>query len=163
FIPHSLLHSAAGLVGQAFGLHGPGAGVGGTPASEADVLRAAAAWLAGGALPRAWLVWAGGATEALAATRPGGGASGPGGQPGRRSRGRRPVAGHCSPSFRRAVVNEPIWITGIGVGTPHGWTFDAVADGLLAGRSAVHRVTGFDVSQHPAQIGSALGPVPAVP
>jgi 3-oxoacyl-[acyl-carrier-protein] synthase II len=59
-------------------------------------------------------------------------------------------------------VSEPIWVTGVGVGTPHGWTFDAVADGLLAGRSAVHRVTGFDVSQHPAQIGSALGPVPPV-
>jgi 3-oxoacyl-[acyl-carrier-protein] synthase II len=60
-------------------------------------------------------------------------------------------------------VTDPIWVTGVGVGTPHGWTFDAVADGLLAGRSAVHRVTGFDVSQHPAQIGSALGPVPRVP
>jgi 3-oxoacyl-[acyl-carrier-protein] synthase II len=60
-------------------------------------------------------------------------------------------------------VKESIWITGVGVGTPHGWTFDAVADGLLAGRSAVTRVTGFDVSQHPAQIGSTLGPVPPVP
>jgi 3-oxoacyl-[acyl-carrier-protein] synthase II len=60
-------------------------------------------------------------------------------------------------------VKESIWITGVGVGTPHGWTFDAVADGLLAGRSAVTRVTRFDVSQHPAQIGSTLGPVPPVP
>jgi hypothetical protein len=72
FIPHSLLHSAAGLVGQAFGLHGPAAGVGGTPGSEADVLRAAAAWLAGGDLPGAWLVWAGWATESLAADGPAG-------------------------------------------------------------------------------------------
>ena len=60
-------------------------------------------------------------------------------------------------------MNEPIWITGCGVGTPHGWTFDQVADGLLAGRSAVTRVAGFDVSQHPAQIGSTLGPMPAMP
>lgn len=59
FIPHSLLHSAAGLVGQAFGLHGPGAGFGGMPGSEGDVLLAAAGWLAGGDLPGAWLVWAG--------------------------------------------------------------------------------------------------------
>ena len=72
FIPHSLLHSAAGLVGQAFGLHGPGAGVGGMPGSEGDVLRAAAAWLAGGDLPGAWLVWAGWAAESLAADGPGG-------------------------------------------------------------------------------------------
>ena len=57
-------------------------------------------------------------------------------------------------------MTGPIWITGVGIGTPHGWTFDAVADGLLAGRSAVERVTGFDVSQHPTQIGSPLGPVP---
>jgi 3-oxoacyl-(acyl-carrier-protein) synthase len=72
FIPHSLLHSAAGLVGQAFGLHGPGAGVGGTPGSEADVLRAAAAWLAGGDLPGAWVVWAGWSAESLAVAGPAG-------------------------------------------------------------------------------------------
>jgi len=66
FIPHSLLHSAAGLVGQAFGLHGPGAGVGGMPGSEGDVLRAASAWLASGELPGAWLVWAHWSAESLA-------------------------------------------------------------------------------------------------
>lgn len=66
FIPHSLLHSAAGLVGQAFGLHGPGAGVGGMPGSEGDVLRVAAAWLAGGDLPGAWLVRAGWSAESFA-------------------------------------------------------------------------------------------------
>jgi 3-oxoacyl-[acyl-carrier-protein] synthase II len=60
-------------------------------------------------------------------------------------------------------VTEPIWITGIGVGTPHGWTFDEVADGLLAGRSTVTKVSAFDVSQHPAQIGSTLGPFPPMP
>lgn len=60
-------------------------------------------------------------------------------------------------------MTEPIWVTGVGVGTPHGWTFDAVAQGLLAGRSAVSRVTEFDVSQHPAQIASALGPAPRAP
>jgi hypothetical protein len=65
FIPHSLLHSGAGLLGQAFGLHGPGAGVAGTPGAEGDVLRAAAAWLAGGDLPGAWLVWSWWACESL--------------------------------------------------------------------------------------------------
>ena len=36
------------------------------------MLRAAAAWLAGGDLPGAWLVWAGWATESLAADGPAG-------------------------------------------------------------------------------------------
>ncbi len=59
YIPHCLLHSMAGLLSQAFGLHGPNAGVGGTPGSEVDALRTAGAWLAGGDLPGAWLVRAG--------------------------------------------------------------------------------------------------------
>jgi hypothetical protein len=70
FIPHSLLHSAAGLVGQAFGLHGPGAGVGGMPGAEGDVLWAAAAWLGGGDLPGVWLVWTQWTTESLAVAGP---------------------------------------------------------------------------------------------
>jgi len=69
FIPHSLLHSAAGLVGQAFGLHGPGAGVGGMPGAEGDVLRAAGAWL-GDDLPGVWLVWSQWTTESLAVAGP---------------------------------------------------------------------------------------------
>jgi hypothetical protein len=70
FIPHSLLHSAAGLVGQAFGLHGPGAGVGGMPGAEGDVLWAAAAWLGAGDLTGVWLVWSQWSTESLAVAGP---------------------------------------------------------------------------------------------
>jgi 3-oxoacyl-(acyl-carrier-protein) synthase len=66
FIPHSLLHSAPGLIAQALGLRGPSAGFGGTTETEDDALRGAAAWLAGGDLPGAWLVWAGWSRETLA-------------------------------------------------------------------------------------------------
>lgn len=57
-------------------------------------------------------------------------------------------------------MNEPIVMTGVGVGVPHGWTFDTVADGLLAGRSCVDTIRHFDASQHPSQIGAFLGPIP---
>jgi hypothetical protein len=56
FIPHSLLHSQTGLVGQAFGLHGPSAGVGGVPGSENEAALVAGAFLAGGDLPGVWLI-----------------------------------------------------------------------------------------------------------
>ena len=56
FIPHAILHSMPGLLTQALRRHGPAAGVGGTPGADADALRAAAAWLAGGDLPGLWLV-----------------------------------------------------------------------------------------------------------
>lgn len=100
FIPHSLLHSAAGLVGQAFGLHGPGAGVGGMPGAEGDVLWSAAAWLAAGDLPGVWLVWSQWTTESLA------------------------VAGPAAEALAAAVVPA----TGKGAGDP--WrTIEAVAAG----------------------------------
>ena len=69
YIPHAILHSMPGLLTQALRLHGPAVGVGGTPGAEDDVLRAAAAWLAGGDLPGVWLVCttAGESCEALAA------------------------------------------------------------------------------------------------
>ncbi len=60
-------------------------------------------------------------------------------------------------------MTDRVWITGVGVGVPHGWTFDAVADGLIAGRSTVAKITAFDVSDHPSQIGAALGPIPSQP
>jgi len=56
-----------------------------------------------------------------------------------------------------------VWITGIGTATPFGGGTAAFADALLAGRSAVRRVTGFDVRDHPSQIAGQLGDVPCPP
>ncbi|HTU17065.1 MAG TPA: beta-ketoacyl-[acyl-carrier-protein] synthase family protein [Gemmataceae bacterium] len=52
------------------------------------------------------------------------------------------------------------WITGVGTATPLGHTYPAFADHLLAGRSGVDRVRGFDVSEHPSQIAGQLCEVP---
>jgi 3-oxoacyl-[acyl-carrier-protein] synthase II len=53
-----------------------------------------------------------------------------------------------------------VWITGVGTATPLGHTYAAFADHLLAGRSGVERVQGFDVSEHPSQIAGQLREVP---
>src|SRR5262249_10842335 len=58
---------------------------------------------------------------------------------------------------------NPVWITGVGAATPLGHTYAAIADNLLAGRSGVRAVTGFDVSQHPSQIAGQLDAVPCPP
>ncbi len=62
------------------------------------------------------------------------------------------------------MTNEmPIWITGIGAATPLGSDYATIAEGLLAGRSGVRRVTGFDVSEHPSQIAGQMDHVPCPP
>jgi 3-oxoacyl-[acyl-carrier-protein] synthase II len=53
-----------------------------------------------------------------------------------------------------------VWITGVGTATPLGHTYATFADHLLAGRSGVERVHGFDVSEHPCQIASQLRELP---
>jgi 3-oxoacyl-[acyl-carrier-protein] synthase II len=59
------------------------------------------------------------------------------------------------------VTHEtPVWITGVGAATPLGYDYATIADGLLAGRSGVRRVEGFDVSEHPSQIAGQLDQVP---
>jgi 3-oxoacyl-[acyl-carrier-protein] synthase II len=57
----------------------------------------------------------------------------------------------------------PVWITGVGAATPLGHSYRAVADGLLAGRSGVQAIAGFDVSQHPSRIGGQVSAVPCPP
>lgn len=52
--------------------------------------------------------------------------------------------------------DEPIWITGLGMNVPHGTNISDVAYGLFAGKSAIHAVTNFDVSNHPCRIGAKL-------
>jgi 3-oxoacyl-[acyl-carrier-protein] synthase II len=53
-----------------------------------------------------------------------------------------------------------IWITGVGAVTPLGHAYRSIADNLLAGRSGVRAIKGFDVSQHPSRIGGQVDEVP---
>lgn len=55
-----------------------------------------------------------------------------------------------------------VWITGVGTATPLGNDYDSVAAGLLAGKSGVSTVTGFDVADHPSQIAGQIGTI-AIP
>jgi 3-oxoacyl-[acyl-carrier-protein] synthase II len=56
--------------------------------------------------------------------------------------------------------SEPPWITGAGAATPLGSDFDTIAQNLLAGRSGVGAVRGFDTSAHPSQIAAQIDRVP---
>lgn len=58
---------------------------------------------------------------------------------------------------------SPVWITGVGTATPLGHTYASFAEQLLAGRSGVHTVTGYDVSEHPSQIAGQVHTVPCPP
>jgi 3-oxoacyl-[acyl-carrier-protein] synthase II len=60
-------------------------------------------------------------------------------------------------------VYDDVWITGVGVGTPLGYTFDEAADALLAGRSGVRAITAFDTSRHRCKIMASLDPTPVPP
>jgi 3-oxoacyl-[acyl-carrier-protein] synthase II len=53
-----------------------------------------------------------------------------------------------------------VWITGVGTATPLGNAYEAIADNLLNGRSGVRKVTRFDVSDHPSQIGGQIDELP---
>ena len=55
------------------------------------------------------------------------------------------------------------WITGVGTATPLGHTYAEFADNLLAGKSAVERVTAFPVSDHPSQIAGRVAAVSCPP
>ncbi len=56
------------------------------------------------------------------------------------------------------MVSHPsaVWITGVGTATPLGNSYAEFAEQLLAGRSGIRRVEGFDVSEHPSQIAGQL-------
>lgn len=55
---------------------------------------------------------------------------------------------------------DEVWITGVGAATPLGNSYREIADNLLAGRSGVRHVKGFDVSEHPSQIAGQLDEIP---
>ena len=179
FIPHALLHSASGLVSQAFDLHGPNVGVGGMPGREAEATRRRLRLdrrrrCAGrlGVLGRVDGRSAGAGRRVLGRRRGPGAGRRRTGRPGvvpagpaAAERGMDGRADRSQPGRGGAGMNrsEPVWITGAGVGVPHGWDFATAAEGLLAGRSTVVKVSHFDVAQHPSQIGAPLGPVPHPP
>jgi 3-oxoacyl-[acyl-carrier-protein] synthase II len=60
------------------------------------------------------------------------------------------------------MLNRPseVWITGVGAATPLGNSLDEIADNLLNGRSGVRKVTRFDVTDHPSQIGGQIDELP---
>src|SRR5262249_25827887 len=83
------------------------------------------------------------------------------------------VAGGGGPGGTRLAGNaggkppmseeKSVWISGVGVASPLGHSFDAVADSLLAGRSGVRAVRRYDVRQHPCQVAAQIDRVPCPP
>src|SRR5438552_10304659 len=67
-------------------------------------------------------------------------------------------------SGEQTVSHESaVWITGVGTATPLGNSYLELAENLLAGRSGVRPIQGFDVSDHPSQIGSQIDQIPCPP
>ena len=57
-------------------------------------------------------------------------------------------------------TKSSIWITGVGAITPVGASFSEASDNLLAGRSGVRQVVGFDVAEHPCRVAGQVLSVP---
>jgi len=62
-IPHFALHSPAGTLSIALGVHGPNLGVGGGLSSEFEGILTALTWLRAGIVPGLWLVFSGWSPE----------------------------------------------------------------------------------------------------
>ncbi|MSR48467.1 MAG: beta-ketoacyl-[acyl-carrier-protein] synthase family protein [Gemmataceae bacterium] len=58
-------------------------------------------------------------------------------------------------------MDEEIWITGVGVGCPMGFSLAEFSKLLLEGKSAVRKVELFDITNHPSQIAAYIDAVPA--
>ena len=58
-------------------------------------------------------------------------------------------------------MDEEIWITGVGVGCPMGFSLAEFSKLLLEGKSAVRKVELFDITNHPSQIAAYIDEVPA--
>ncbi|MFO0908840.1 MAG: beta-ketoacyl-[acyl-carrier-protein] synthase family protein [Isosphaeraceae bacterium] len=56
---------------------------------------------------------------------------------------------------------DAVWITGTGLATPLGLTFDTLMDNLLAGRSGVGPLTKFDPVDHSCRVAASLGSIPS--
>lgn len=59
--------------------------------------------------------------------------------------------------------NEAVWITGVGLATPLGHSYETFAARLMAGRSGVRPVTHFDAAEQPCQVAATLDPLTAPP
>jgi hypothetical protein len=75
-IPHFALHSPAGTISLALGLHGPNIGVGGGLYATAEGFLAALTWVSTGAVPGVWLVLSGWSPELVPERRANGHAGG---------------------------------------------------------------------------------------
>jgi 3-oxoacyl-[acyl-carrier-protein] synthase II len=60
-------------------------------------------------------------------------------------------------------LEEPVWITGVGLATPLGFDLAALDEGFLSGRSGVVAVTGFSTDDYPSRIAAQLHQVPCPP
>ena len=56
--------------------------------------------------------------------------------------------------------DESIWITGVGAATPLGCELVEIEANLLAGRSGVSAVTGFETADYPSRIAAQVGTIP---
>src|SRR5262245_5827899 len=61
--------------------------------------------------------------------------------------------------YNRRMRGHRVFVSGIGAVTPYGLGSAALREGLLAGRSAVAAIRGFDPSRFPARIGGEIPPL----
>jgi len=73
------------------------------------------------------------------------------------------VAARDNGPSRAGGGREPIAITGIGAVSPLGHSFDAIADGLLAGRSGVRSVDPGEFARESHQFAAAVDAIPTPP
>ena len=57
-------------------------------------------------------------------------------------------------------LEQPVWITGMGLATPLGCDLATVEDGLLAGKSGIAAVRSFPTTDYPSRIAAAVEQVP---
>ncbi len=57
------------------------------------------------------------------------------------------------------AANDSVWITGLGLATPMGCTFEEFSAQLLAGKSGIGPITAFDAKDHACKIAGFLGPL----
>jgi 3-oxoacyl-[acyl-carrier-protein] synthase II len=61
------------------------------------------------------------------------------------------------------VKNDQVWITGLGLATPLGCTFDELGTRLLAGQSGIRTIATFDTTNHACKIAGILDPLACPP
>ncbi|MGE3819429.1 MAG: beta-ketoacyl synthase N-terminal-like domain-containing protein, partial [Isosphaeraceae bacterium] len=59
-----------------------------------------------------------------------------------------------------SLRERAVWITGVGVATPLGFTFGELASNLMEGRSGVGPVDRFDTTDQPCTVAACLGTIP---